>query len=146
MNLNGIAYDFDAPHSDWNYEPPRADLFEQIPAALYTTDTDGWLTFYNDAAAELWGYRPVLGNARWCGAWRIYDTNGTVLPHDRYAMAVALREGRAVRGPPAILERPDGTCVPFISFPTPLRDGSGRLVGGSNIILRREGVCAVRAA
>lgn len=64
MDTNDFAYDFDAPDSDWNYEPSRADLFRQIDAPLYTTDSDGWLTYYNDAAAQLWGFRPVLGKAR----------------------------------------------------------------------------------
>lgn len=40
MDLEGIDYDFDAPDSDWNYEPSRAELFRQIPAALYTTDAE----------------------------------------------------------------------------------------------------------
>lgn len=135
MDFEGIDYDFDAPDSDWNYEPSRAELFRQIPAALYTTDAEGWLTYYNDAAAELWGCRPVLGKARWCGAWRLYETDGSALPHDACPMAVALREGRTVRGVQAILERPDGNKVRFMPYPTPLRDGSGNIVAGSNILL-----------
>ncbi|GEO97909.1 PAS domain-containing protein [Methylobacterium haplocladii] len=135
MDLEGIDYDFEAPDSDWNYEPSRAELFRQIPAALYTTDAEGWLTYYNDAAAKLWGFRPVLGKARWCGAWRLYEADGCELPHEECPMAVALREGRAVRGVRAILERPDGTKVCFMPYPTPLRDESGEVVAGSNILL-----------
>ncbi|MET0258294.1 MAG: PAS domain-containing protein [Methylobacterium sp.] len=135
MDLEGIDYDFDAPDSDWNYEPSRAELFRQIPAALYTTDADGWLTYYNDAAAELWGFRPVLGKARWCGSWRLYDADGSKLPHEECPMAVALREGRAVRGVRGVLERPDGTKVCFMPYPTPLRDETGAVVAGSNILL-----------
>ncbi|GJE27019.1 PAS domain-containing protein [Methylobacterium organophilum] len=135
MDLEGLDYDFDAPDSDWNYEPSRAELFRQIPAALYTTDAEGWLTFYNDAAAALWGYRPVLGKARWCGAWKLYDTEGAPLPHDRCPMALALREERPVRGVQAILERPDGSRAVFMPYPTPLRDRDGTLIAGSNILL-----------
>ena len=138
MDLEGIEYDFNAPDSDWNYEPSRAELFRQIPAAIYTTDADGWLTYYNDAAADLWGFRPVLGKARWCGAWRMYEADGSPLRHEDCPMAVALREGRAVRGIRAILERPDGTRVPFMPYPTPLRDGEGNLVAGSSILLEIE--------
>ena len=36
-------------------------LIEGLPAAFYTTNVDGYLTFYNEAAAALWGRRPVLG-------------------------------------------------------------------------------------
>lgn len=135
MNRDLFSYDFDAPDSDWNYEPSRAELFRQIAAPLYTTDAEGWLTYYNDAAAALWGFRPVLGKARWCGAWRLYHPDGSPLPHDLCPMAVSLREGRAVRGIQAMLERPDGTRVPFMPYPTPLRDEDGTLVAGSNILL-----------
>jgi len=50
-------------------------------------------------------------------------------------MAVALREGRVVRGIRAILKRPDGTRVPY---PTPLCDGKGNLVAGPGILLEIE--------
>ncbi len=135
MDIEGIDYDFDAPDSDWNYEPSRAELFRQIPAALYTTDQDGWLTYYNDAAAKLWGFRPVIGKARWCGAWRLYEADGAELPHDECAMALSLKEGRATRGFQHVLVRPDGTKVSFMPYPTPLRDERGRVVAGSNILL-----------
>lgn len=138
MDTNDFAYDFDAPDSDWNYEPSRADLFRQIDAPLYTTDSEGWLTYYNEAASELWGFRPVLGKARWCGAWRLFETDGTVLPHDLSPMALSLREGRTVRGVQICLERPDGTRLGFMPYPTPLRDRTGAIVGGSNILLAVE--------
>ena len=89
--------DFDAPGVNWNYEPSCAELFQTIDAALYTTDADGWLTYYNDAAAALWGFRPTLGKARWSGAWRLDKPDGTPLPHDRCPMAEVLKQARVVR-------------------------------------------------
>src|SRR4051794_41642343 len=50
-------------------------------------------------------------------------------------MAVALREGRAIRNAEAVAERPDGTRIPFIPFPTPLRDTSGKVVGAINMLV-----------
>ncbi|MDR7038823.1 hypothetical protein J2X36_003594 [Methylobacterium sp. BE186] len=129
------AYELDAPDRGWNYEPSRAALFQQITSPAYTTDADGWLTYYNEAAADLWGYRPELGKTRWCGSWRIFTTEGAHLPLDQCPMAVALKEGRAVRGVQAVLERPDGTLIPFMPHPTPLRDASGAIVAGSNVLL-----------
>jgi two-component sensor histidine kinase len=38
-------------------------------------------------------------------------------------------------GAEAIAERPDGTRVPFIPFPTPLHDVSGKLVGAVNMLV-----------
>lgn len=131
-----------APVFDWNDEPSRAEVFGQIDAAIYTTDADGWLTYYNEAAAELWGYRPELGRTRWCGSWRIYRVDGTPLPLDQCPMAIAMKQGREVRGARAILERPDGTLIPFAPFPTPLRDASGKVVAGVNMLLTLPSLAA----
>jgi len=131
INHEGCASDW-----GWNEEPSRAEVFKQFASPVYTTDVDGWLTYYNDAAADLWGYRPQLGKTRWCGSWRIFTPDGTHLPLDQCPMAVALKEGRTVRGVQAVLERPDGTLIPFIPYPTPLRDASGAIVAGANVLLK----------
>ena len=114
---------------------PGTDLLEALPVAVYTTDAQGRITFYNRAAAELWGHSPGLGTSQWCGSWRLYWPDGRPLPHDQCPMAIALKEGREVRGVEAIAERPDGTRVRFLPYPTPLRDASGRLTGAINLLM-----------
>jgi PAS domain-containing protein len=57
------------------------ELLHALPAAVYTTDALGRITFYNEAAATLWGCRPVLGSDEWCGSWKLYWPDGTPLPH-----------------------------------------------------------------
>jgi PAS domain S-box-containing protein len=109
-------------------------LLEALPVAVYTTDPEGRITFYNDAAAELWGHRPQVGSY-WCGLWRLYWPDGRPLPHGECPMAMALKEGRPVRGVEAIAERPDGSRVRLLSFPTPLRDETGKLVGAINLLM-----------
>jgi PAS domain S-box-containing protein len=126
---NGAAKDLLPQHFNFRH------LLEALPAAVYTTDAKGRITFYNEAAADLWGCRPELGQAEWCGSWKLFWPNGTPLPHSECPMAMALKEDRAIRGAEAIAERPDGTRVPFIPFPTPLHDGSGRLVGAVNMLV-----------
>jgi PAS domain S-box-containing protein len=110
------------------------DLLNALPAAVYTTDAAGRITFFNEAAAELWGHRPELGKSEWCGSWRLYCLDGTPMRHDECPMAVTLREGRQVLGE-AIAERPDGTRVPFAAYPKPLRDEAGLLVGAVNTLI-----------
>src|SRR5258705_5578661 len=110
------------------------DLLEALPVALYTTDAEGRITFYNQAAADMWGHRPQLGSL-WCGSWRIYWPDGRPLPHDQCPMAVTLKEGRPVRGVEAVVERPDGTRVPFLPYPTPLKDKAGRVIGALNVLI-----------
>ncbi|WP_024513168.1 PAS domain S-box protein [Bradyrhizobium sp. ARR65] len=111
------------------------ELLAAIPAAIYTTDADGRITYFNEAAVELAGRTPTLHSDEWCVTWKLYNPDGTPLPHDQCPMAIALKEGRAVRGAEAVAERPDGTRVPFIPFPTPLRDASGKIVGAINMLV-----------
>lgn len=116
-------------------EPQLREVLDVLPAAVYTTDAAGNITYYNEAAAELWGCRPTLGSSQWCGSWRLYWPDGTPMRHDECPMAVALKENRPIRGGEAIAERPDGTRVPFIPYPTPLRDESGGLTGAVNMLV-----------
>ncbi len=111
------------------------EVLEALPAAIYTTDAQGRITFYNKAAAELAGREPKIGSDEWCVTWRLFLPDGTPLPHDQCPMAIALRENRPVRGSEAVAERPDGTRVPFLPFPTPIQDQSGKLVGAVNMLV-----------
>lgn len=111
------------------------ELLEALPAAIYTTDAEGRITFFNQAAVELAGSTPELGSDKWCVTWRLFEPDGTAMPHDRCPMAVALKDGRAVRGAEAVAERPDGSRVPFIPYPTPLYDASGTMVGAVNMLV-----------
>lgn len=110
------------------------ELLEALPAAVYTTDADGRINFYNKAAVELAGRTPQIGD-EWCVSWRLYRPDGTYLRHDECPMAIALKEGRPIRGEEAVAERPDGTRVPFTPFPTPLRDADGKLIGAVNMLV-----------
>jgi PAS domain S-box-containing protein len=100
-----------------------------LPAAVYITDPLGRITYYNEAAATLWGHRPELGKSEWCGSWKLYWPDGRLMPHDECPMAMAVKEKRPIRGMEAVAERPDGSRVPFVPHPTPLFDASGTFVG-----------------
>jgi PAS domain S-box-containing protein len=110
------------------------NLLEALPAAVYTTDPNGRITFYNKACVEMAGRTPQIGD-EWCVTWRLYTADGAPLPHDQCPMAVALKENRPVRGVEALAERPDGTLVPFTPYPTPLHDSDGKLVGAINMLV-----------
>ena len=117
----------------------RDDYFRQIlddlPAAIYVTDALGRITYFNEAAATLWGHRPNIGTSEWCGSWKLFWPDGRALPHADCPMAIAIKEKRQVRGLEAIAERPDGTRVPFVPYPTPLFDASGELIGAVNMLI-----------
>ncbi len=111
------------------------DLLDVFPAAVYTTDAEGRVTFYNRAAEQLAGRTPAIGRDFWCVSWRLYRPDGTPQPLDSCPMAVALKEGRAVRNVEVVAERPDGARVPLMPFPTPLRDAEGRIIGAVNMLV-----------
>jgi PAS domain S-box-containing protein len=111
------------------------EMIDALPAAIYTTDAEGRITHFNPAAVEFSGRVPELGTDRWCVCWKLFHPDGTPMPHDTCPMALALREGRATHGAEAIAERPDGSRVWFMPYPTPLRDADSRIVGGINMLI-----------
>src|SRR5258708_19492585 len=56
------------------------ELLQNLPAATYTTDAAGRITFYNEAAVAFWGCRPTLNSDQWCASCRLYLPDGTPLP------------------------------------------------------------------
>jgi PAS domain S-box-containing protein len=116
-------------------ELPPSAVLDALPAAIYTTDAEGTLTYFNRAAAELAGREPEVGKDRWCVTWRLRRADGSVLPHDECPMAQALKEQRPIRGVEAFAERPDGTLVPFAPYPTPIFDASGEMIGAVNMLV-----------
>src|SRR6478735_6430946 len=56
-------------------------LLDALPAAIYTTDINGRLTYYNEYAVALWGHSPKLGTANWHRSWRLFSSNGAELPY-----------------------------------------------------------------
>jgi PAS domain-containing protein len=110
-------------------------LLEDLPAPIYLTDADGWVTYFNRACVDFAGRTPVPGRDRWCVTWRLYTEGGAFLPHEGCPMAEALRGRRPVRGAIAVAERPDGSRVLFTPHPSPITDSDGELVGAVNILI-----------
>jgi len=131
----GAEISFAAPVEANSREGHFRKILDELPAAIYVTDALGRITYFNEAAATLWGHRPIIGTSEWCGSWKLFWPDGRALPHGECPMAIAIKEKRIVRGMEAIAERPDGTRVPFEPYPTPLFDDSGALVGAVNMLI-----------
>ena len=110
-------------------------LIESLPAAVYTCDREGRVNLFNAAAADLWGREPELGKNLWCGSWKIFSPAGAPIPLDDCPMAIAIREGRSVRGREIIIERPDGTRRFVQPHPDPIFDANGRVIGAVNMLV-----------
>src|SRR5687767_1116265 len=58
------------------------EILYRLPVGIYTCNAEGYIELYNEAAVRLWGRAPEAGKEMWCGSWKIYNTDGTLLPHD----------------------------------------------------------------
>jgi PAS domain S-box-containing protein len=110
-------------------------LLKVLPAAIYTCDAAGYITFYNEAAAQLWGRRPEIGTDRWCGSWKMFDTDGRPMPLDECPMAVTLKTQTAVTGTEIIVEKPDGTRRFIQPYPQPAFNAEGNFSGATNLLI-----------
>ncbi len=112
-------------------------LMEVLPAAAYTCDAEGLITYFNRQAQELWGRAPRLSDTvdRFCGSFRLFAVDGTPLRHDQSWMAMALQTDSVYHGCEIVIERPDGTRVTALAHTTPILDEAGQVRGAVNILL-----------
>jgi PAS domain S-box-containing protein len=110
------------------------EALDALPAAIYVTNAEGVVTYFNPACIDFTGRRPEVGRDRWCVTWRLYTNDGEFLPHDQCPMAEAIHARRPIRGVTAVAERPDGTRVTFRPYPTPIFDAEGRFAGAVNLL------------
>jgi PAS domain S-box-containing protein len=110
------------------------EALDELPAAVYVTDADGVITYFNPACIDFTGRRPEVGADRWCVTWRLHTNAGDYLPHDECPMAVAINTQRPIRGVTAVAEKPDGTRVNFRPYPTPICDKDGNFAGAVNLL------------
>jgi PAS domain-containing protein len=108
---------------------------DELPVPIYVTDPDGVITHFNSACIDFAGRTPVPGEDRWCVTWKLYTSAGEFLPHESCPMAEAVRNKRPVRGVAAVAERPDGTRVHFMPYPTPIFDEDGNLRCAINMLV-----------
>jgi PAS domain S-box-containing protein len=111
-----------------------ARLFEQLPFAVYVCDRNGLVLRYNRRAAELWGRSPKLSdsNERFCGSYRMFRPDGSLLPHHQCPMADVLRTGVSVREQEVHIERPDGLRGIALVDIEAVKDTDGNIVGAVN--------------
>ena len=115
-------------------EQSYRQFVEALGVAVYTTDANGRITYFNEAAAQLWGRRPELGE-EWCGSWRLFWPDGRPMAHGECPMAIALHENRPSaakrRSPSGLTARGSASSHTRRPCTTP----TGRLVGAVNVLV-----------
>jgi PAS domain S-box-containing protein len=110
-------------------------LRDSDSTGVYTCDSSGVITYYNNQAAELWGRKPALGDTdeKFCGSHMMYRVDGSFLPHDQCPMADVLSgKVSGVHDGEVHVQRPDGSRVIVIVNIAPLIDDNGVIVGAVN--------------
>ncbi len=102
-----------------------------LPAAVYVCDPLGSIELYNRTAVELWGYEPPdhFESKRFCGSFKLFYPDGTVMSPGESPMAEVLRSGTPVRNRELLIGRPDGSEVAALANVVPLRNPDGAIIG-----------------
>ncbi|MDA0832339.1 MAG: PAS domain S-box protein [Planctomycetota bacterium] len=130
--------------SDGNDEMLRQTL-EKLPVGAYVCDSDGLITYFNEASVKLWGREPKLNAPTdlYCGSFKLFTTDGNPIRHDECCMALALQQRKAFNGQEFLIERPDGSRWLTLAHANPLFNVRGELAGAVNVLInitdRRNG-------
>ena len=96
MKQNPIDYGHDVPALNMLHNIKDTSLLDLIPFAIYTTDADGKINYYNQAAIDLWGREPSIGIDLWTGAFDMKNPDGTKLSADKSPMARCLKGKQSI--------------------------------------------------
>ena len=110
-------------------------LTELLPLAAYAVRAPyGVIAWYNSRAAQLWGRSPVVADTeeRFCGAHKLFFSNGAYMAHCDSPVAAALYSGVSTHEQEVIIERSDGCRITVSVHIDPVRDSSGAIVGAVN--------------
>jgi signal transduction histidine kinase len=120
-----------------NSELQFRSLLNKLPAGGYICDPKGLITHFNDHAVKLWGRAPKLNDPvdRYCGSFRLFAKDGSLIAHDDCWMAKALQTGKEYNGEEIIIEQPNGQRLTVLAHANPIRDEAGEVVGAVNVLV-----------
>jgi len=112
-------------------------LLDKLPAAAYTCDSEGLITYFNHRAATTWGRKPKLNDPadRYFGSFRLFDRDGNAVDRDDCWMARALRDGKEYIGEEVVIERPNGSRLNVLAHANPFFDEQGQVIGAVNMLV-----------
>jgi len=101
-----------------------------MPAAMYTCDPAGRITYFNDNAAMIWGTAPKIGASKeeLMHSIRMLSPDGTPLHYSETPMAKVLQSGDVCRNEEVLIERPDGSRASVLINIDLIRSEDGTLL------------------
>lgn len=110
-------------------------LIENLPIAIYTSDAEGYITLYNQAATRIWGDIPVLNKEKWCGSRKLYQSNGiTSLPLENFSAECFLKAANKKEGE-IIIEKETGERMHIQLHRIPSCNEDGKMSGAINMLV-----------
>jgi two-component system cell cycle sensor histidine kinase/response regulator CckA len=122
-----------SPHSQ---AMQLADMLANLPIAAYVCDLSGRITYFNSAAATLWGRSPSLNDPDelYCGSRKIFLIDGQPISHAECPMAVACEKREDTKAE-VILERADGEQKVVMVRVEGITNSTGQWIGAVNYIV-----------
>ena len=133
--FNNITKSKNAAEALRNSEQRFRALFESGPTGIFYCDRSGAILEFNQAAAELYGQRPVPGEnvEAFRRSLKLYLPDGSWMSSG-LTQRVLAGELAAVQDMELIVERPDGSRITSIVSIVPLRNSQGEIAGVINSI------------
>jgi signal transduction histidine kinase len=122
-------------HSLHATEENLRELVAVMPAGVYACDREGFITYYNPQAVEIWGRTPSLNDPPWSflDSRRVYGSDGTPLAPEDIPLKRVLATGVPMVNLELVLERSDHSRINVLANVTPLRDATGVVTGAVSI-------------
>ncbi|MBO9682582.1 MAG: PAS domain S-box protein [Flavisolibacter sp.] len=110
-------------------------LVTTLPAGMYTCNKEGKITFFNEQAVDLWGYRPDSNDdlLKFYACYKVWLMDGTLVPPEKAPMAIAIQTGQGFKNIEVRIQRPDGSQWYACLNIEPLFDDHDNLIGAINI-------------
>jgi PAS domain S-box-containing protein len=115
-----------------NSEIYLKQLLNGMPIAVYTTDKEGKILFYNHAAVKLWGREPNLNECKWTGAIEVYDKKGRKVLEEDLPVRKSILEKKEIYAEEFLIKNLTGYSNILI-YSIPLLDDSDNVIGGMNV-------------
>ena len=104
-------------------------LFASAPMGVFACDRNAVIEHCNQRAVEMWGREPECGVERYCGSVKLWQPDGTLLPHEKSPMVEVLRTGQPALNVEISIQRPDGSLLPALVNIAALKNAEGEITG-----------------
>lgn len=114
---------------------PYEQIVRELPIAVYATDLNGRLIYYNDSAVAFWGTELQLGTDPWCGPCKIFTSDAGPLPSETSSIRESGQEQTDLYAEEIIIESADGSLRHVDANRRPFYDSSGKMIGSVTTLL-----------